>query len=348
MSWQHKFTAQVLTAIALLTAAPAGAREAHVERIAPDRVEVTWDGGAIDLFRIDGPGASLDAVAPLSSDDRDGHEAVTVASGSHPLFALRDRKTGTVMHVAERVVPLEQASNFRDIGGYPAADGKLVRWGLIYRSGATPLLTEADRKSVGTLGLVNMIDLRSNEERQIAPSRIDGVRYNAVGYSMIAMMRAKTPAADQMTALYRGMPEFLAPQLRLVFDLLDRDEGPLAFNCSAGQDRTGFTAAMVLSALGTPRDVIVKDYLMSTELRRPQFEMPAFGPEAFPGNPVARFFAGYNGSKPTPLIGADGAPYLDTALAEIERRWGSIDRYLEQEVGVGPERMARLRLRYTE
>src|SRR5690606_17096622 len=86
--------------------------------------------------------------------------------------------------LAERVVPLEQGSNFRDIGGYATLDGKRVRQGLIYRSGATPMLTDSDLERVRALGLRNMIDLRSSEERALAPTRIEGVPYTAVGYSI--------------------------------------------------------------------------------------------------------------------------------------------------------------------
>ena len=193
-----------------------------------------------------------------------------------------------------------------------------------------------------------MVDLRSSEERQLAPTRVEGVRYSAVGYSLGAMMPKDMAAMRNGAALYQNFPQFFAPQLRLVFDLLERGEGPLQYNCSAGQDRTGFTTAMVLSALGTPRDVIVKDYLLSTELRRPEFEMAPFDPAAFPDNPAAKMFAMYRGHKATPLVESDGTPFLAGAFAEIDRRWGSVDAYLTQEIGVTPAEIARLRARYTE
>src|SRR3546814_13513140 len=92
-----------------------------------------------------------------------------------------------MIRVAERALPLEHGSNFRDIGGYPAAGGKHVRWGMIFRSGGTPLLNDADEQRIGALKLGAMVDLRSSEERVLAPTRIYGVRYPAVGYSMGTM-----------------------------------------------------------------------------------------------------------------------------------------------------------------
>src|SRR3546814_16616904 len=79
-----------------------------------------------------------------------------------------------MIRVAERALPLEHGSNFRDIGGYPAAGGKHVRWGMIFRSGGTPLLNDADEQRIGALKLGEMVDLRSSEERVLAPTRISG------------------------------------------------------------------------------------------------------------------------------------------------------------------------------
>lgn len=348
MTPSRRFLGLAACALAALSA-PAIAQQAEVARLAPDRVEVSWTGAmAVDLYRLDRPGAPLSPEMLVSANDRDGHEAVTLPAGSRALFAVRDHASGQVFHVAERVIPLEQGSNFRDIGGYPAAGGKTVRWGLIYRSGATPLLTDNDRVTISKLGLANLVDLRSDEERQLAPTRIDGVRYNAIGYALGSMMPKDAGTLRNGSQLYRNFPQFFAPQLRLVFELLEKGDGPLQFNCSAGQDRTGFTAAMILSALGTPRDVIVSDYLKSTALRRPEFEMPHFDPAAFPGNPVAQMFAAHPSSPATPLVEADGTPFLAGAFAEIEAKWGSVDAYLQQEVGLTPERVAVLRARYTE
>jgi protein-tyrosine phosphatase len=113
-------------------------------------------------------------------------------------------------------------------------------------------LTDADVAKVKELGLTDMIDLRSSEERVIAPTRITGIRYSAINYSMLTMMGDRR-ALTNGCSLYHNFPAFLAPQLRIVFDDLIRTRGPIADNCSAGQDRTGFATAMVLSALGAPR-----------------------------------------------------------------------------------------------
>src|SRR5690606_29570226 len=87
-----------------------------------------------------------------------------------------------------------------------------------------------------------------------------------------ASMQSASGGHPDMGALYRTMPQSLKPQLRLYFDQAINGEAPLVVNCSAGQDRTGIASALMLSALGVPREVILADYQLSTEFRRPQVE----------------------------------------------------------------------------
>jgi protein-tyrosine phosphatase len=232
-----------------------------------------------------------------------------------------------------------------------ATGGKQVRWGLIYRSGATPLLTDANLAKIKELGLTDMVDLRSSEERVIAPTRIAGIRYSAVNCSMLTMMGDRR-ALTSGRSLYHNFPAFLAPQLRIVFDDLIRKRGPVAYNCSAGQDRTGFATAMVLSALGVPRATIIADYHLSTGYRRPENELPPIDDAMAKTSPVAGMFASLQKSPMAkvaqPLKEADGSPYLAGAFPEIDQRWGSVDAYLEKEVGVTKGDLALLRATYLE
>jgi protein-tyrosine phosphatase len=253
----------------------------------------------------------------------------------------------------DRVIPLEQGSNFRDIGGYQTVDGKHVRWGMIYRSGAMPMLTDADVTRIEALGIKDVVDLRSNEERKLAPTRLKSPRIASVDYSLMAMMAdSKGGFQRNGAALYHGFPAFLAPQLKLVFARLLKNDGAVAYNCSAGQDRTGFTTAMVLSALGVPRETIIKDYLLSTELRRPQYEMPHIDEATAKADPVAGLFARYQddprAAKPQPLVEADGTPFLAGAFAEIDAKWGGVEQYLKAVIGLSDADLAGLKLLYLE
>jgi len=342
-----------LLAFTLTTATPALALgDARVERLDAETLLVRWSANRpVDVLVSDAPDAAARAATVASAGDTDGEHRLSVPAGQRRYVLLKERGSAKPLRVAERLLPLEAGSNFRDIGGYAAAGGKHVRWGLIYRSAGQPLLTEADRAQIARLGLANLVDLRSAEERRLAPTRIEQVRYNAVGYSMMALMPATRQPIQNGSALYRGFPTLLAPHLRLVFDRLLNERGALAYNCSAGQDRTGFVTAMILSALGVPRATIMADYTLSTQLRRPQFEMPRIDPAVAANDPVARMFAGYQtpqAAAPTPLVEADGTPFLAGAFAEIEARYGTVEAYLEREAGLTPARRKALQADYLE
>lgn len=329
--------------------------DARVDRTTPSLLTIAWhDKDPVDVFVTADPAADVTSARPLSRDDRDGRYILSDAGVERRYFLLRDKQSGAVTTVAERLLPLDRGSNFRDIGGYAAAGGKHIRWGLLYRSGATPMLTDADVQQVRGLHLTQLVDLRSSEERALAPTRIDGVPYAAVGYSMAAVMK---PAGGNATmknggAVYRNFPTLLAPQLRIIFADMLADKGAIAYNCSAGQDRTGFVTAMILSALGTPRDVIVGDYHLSTQYRQPRNEMPPINLAAHPDDPAAALFARYQADPraavPQPLKEADGTPFLAAAFDEIEKRWGSVDGYLESEVGLDQGKIALLRHIYLQ
>lgn len=341
---------------ALAGASPALGKvtNASAARAADGRVQLSWTApGAVDLYLAYAPDAGIAGAQLVSGADKDGKELVTVDATKRPYFLLRDKTDGSVTPLSERLVPLAQGSNFRDIGGYAGAGGRHVRWGLIYRSGASAMLTPDDLAKVKALGLHNIVDLRSDEERVLAPTKIDGITYSAVGYSMTALLAGMGNGVPQNgSAIYRNFPSMLAPQLRIVFGILKRQDGPIEYNCSAGQDRTGFTTAMILSALGVPRETILQDYHLSTAYRQPQFEMPRIDPARYPGNPVAQMFAHYQDNpamaKAQPLKEADGTAFLSGAFDEIDEKWGSVDAYLEQEVGVTAQDRAELRRLYLQ
>lgn len=339
----------------LLAAGEAGAAiSAHqAERAKADLVVVTWtDAAPVDVFVADTATATPATARLVSDDDKDGRFEFATTAGSRPYFLLR-AADGQLVRLAERALPLQQGSNFRDLGGYPAAEGRHVKWGRIYRSGATAMLTDADLKMIRALGLTEMVDLRSSEERSLAPTRIEGVRYTAVGYSMMGLMQGTSiPGEDQMTAMYRRMPAMFAPQLKVVFEELLAGDGAVAYNCSAGQDRTGFTTAVILSALGVSREQIVADYHLSTTYRRPEFEMPQFSPAIQQANPVAAMFASFQKDPayktPRPLVDSNKKALIEAAFAEIDTRYGSVDAYLAKEIGVSGADIAKLRAMYLE
>lgn len=324
--------------------------EAKVERIDAGKVAVTWSGrGPVDVYLAERPDAALSSAKLVSDDNKSGRFDFTVGETARPYILLKDEQDGTIAEVAERALPLEQGSNFRDLGGYPAAGNKHVRWGLVFRSGGTPMLTEGDLARIRALGLTDMVDLRSAEERVVAPSKIEDVRYTAVGYSMSRMMRGAIDP-QRLGDIYRDFPTLLAPQMRTLFKVLLEEDTTVAYNCSAGQDRTGFATALLLTALGVPRETIIADYHLSTTYRRPAFETPKLDPNQ--ATPALKYIAGFQkdprAATPQPLYDATHKPFLNAAFEQIEARWGSVEAYLDREIGVDAADIATLRAKYLE
>ncbi len=353
----RKFRNLIAAGFALMLL-PAGAlaavQRAEVVRPAPNQLSISWqDANPVDIYQGDHPDFPLRGARPLVRHSTSGAYILDHAGTVRRYFVLVDTRDHRSIEVAERLVPLAQGSNFRDIGGYLGAGGKHVRWGLIYRSAGQPLLTPADVDYVHALDVAQLVDLRSSEERVIAPTKITGIPYTAVGYAMAEVMRGTNGRQlHNGVDVYRNFPRLLAPQLKIVFAHLLHEQTPIVYNCSAGQDRTGFVTAMVLTALGVDHDTIVADYHLSTTYRRPEFEMAPISPELAASDPVAGMFAKYQQSPqwkvPQPLRENDGTPFLTGAFDEISKKWGSVDAYLAKEAGVGPVEIAALRKAYLE
>lgn len=345
--------------------------ESSVTRAADGRVVISWSAtGPVDVYVGNAPDLDAKQMHLISDDDADGRHEYQVSDRARPYFLLRAERDGTTLRTAERVLLLDAGSNFRDVGGYATSDGRRVRWGRIYRTGAMPQLTQRDYELLGQLGIRVFCDLRSVEERELAPTRFErvkGARYVAVDYpgsaifgnlvgrdSAVAVNDDPRRDANAQRNLYRQWPLSLAPQYKEIFAALLAGEAPLAFNCSAGQDRTGVATALVLTALGVPRATILEDYHLSTVHRRPEYERGTGDYEALAAtNIVARFYAesaqrGPAALKPQPLYDASGKARLAATFDEIERRWGRVERYLEEVLDVDANDVARLRARYLE
>ncbi len=273
-----------------------------------------------------------------------------------------------LLQTYDRLLPLEGGSNFRDMGGYTTENGQQVSRGVLFRSGSMVSLTEQDMNYLQQFDFKTIVDLRSREELELFPNhwaKIAEIDYLNVDYSMMEMMgddleQLTSGATDadgmlsQMGPMYRQMPATLKPQLKLMFHRLLAGQTPLVVNCSAGQDRTGVASAMVLTALGVPRSTIVDDYHLSTRFRRPGVEQAGVSEEelkiAAGSNVFAammlRFSEDDSMREPNPLYTENRVAFLQFALNAVEEQYGSVLHYLDAELDVGEQEIARLREMY--
>lgn len=245
-----------------------------------------------------------------------------------------------------RLLPLEGGFNLRDMGGYATADGRVVRHGVLFRSGTMSMLTEADERHLAGLGIATVCDLRRPGERHRDPTRWCGPAgafywsrdYEETSGVLGELLHGSAPTAEgvraRMMALY---PEILVdhmPSYRFLFERLLGGHVPLLFNCSAGKDRTGVGAALILAVLGVPRETIVEDYLLTNDCAD-------FSRMMKPGDPAIERYRAVGEEVLEPLLAAD-TDYLEAMFDSLDRDHGGLDAYLR---GIGVDEPATARLR---
>jgi len=257
-----------------------------------------------------------------------------------------------------RIPALEGGCNFRDFGGYETGDGRRVRWGRLYRSGMLARLNGRDLAALSGLGIRAVCDLRRADERSRHPnptlgpevirlhwdepresSPLRGVQFE---YSL-----SHAAARAAMTDLYARMPALLARRLRGVFAvLLDAGGGAVILHCTAGKDRTGLGAALILSALGVPRSVIIDDYLLTNVAVDLGAWLSVHG-EAGAGLATTAEPVQALAPQTREAVLAADADYLEASFASIEAEHGSVEAYLTSVLGVDAtarERLTRMLL----
>ena len=170
-----------------------------------------------------------------------------------------------------RLVALEASHNFRDVGGYSTDDARETRWGVLYRADGLGLLTDDDRQTLGMLGLRTVIDLRSHAElaeRGRFPVDVIELDYEHLPIldELWSQERVAHFANDREFLLwaYRDMLEVGAHRFGAAISRLARPGAlPAIFHCTAGKDRTGLLAALLLSALGVRREEVLTDYALT-------------------------------------------------------------------------------------
>lgn len=249
-----------------------------------------------------------------------------------------------------RLLPLEGGQNFRDLGGYRTRTGGMVRWGLLFRSGAMNRLTAADFDYLGKIGIHTVCDFRSTAERESAPVRWPAAVAPNVFADDYAMDSAEldfraaaswnaNQARAAMAQTYPRLLDNFNGQYRRMFRELLAGHTPLAFNCSAGKDRTGVASALILTALDVPRETIIQDYLLSNTYFDPSKAM-------LPDDPAAQTWSHLPADVIKAFMGVDHS-YIEAVFRLIDVHTGGVNGYLRDELGLGQTELRRLRKMYT-
>lgn len=238
----------------------------------------------------------------------------------------------------QRRIELEGVSNFRDLGGYATASGKTVKWRTIFRSDTLSSLTDKDVQTVIDLGVNTTCDLRYGEERLAEPSRFlnhENVEVLELGLTerpSESFLDSFVPSADAgaqahayLVENYSNYPVLYADAYKTIFERLIGGDR-LVVHCTAGKDRAGTAAALVLLALGVPREIVFEDYFLTNQYwDRGGREKPGMDAET-----VASIFSARN-------------EYLSAALDTIDNKFGGIDTYLSDHLCLSDAAREKLR-----
>ena len=249
---------------------------------------------------------------------------------SHSRHPCHSRESGN----PQRWLPMEGCVNFRDLGGYRNHQGLTVRWRRLFRSDALQDMTSGDATLASAelnIGLV--VDLRNSDEAERdgrGPLPELGAKYR---HFPLLEERGFPPftggdVVERLSSTYQWLIHNSGPRVAdAVNAIADADGKAVVFHCSAGKDRTGLLAALILEVLGVDAETIRADYLLTNEvvegiLRRIKAMQPDASPttQSLAAQPVA--FQGFQ----------------DT----LHKEYGGAEAYLTRH-GVGEETLNRLR-----
>ncbi|TKC92411.1 tyrosine-protein phosphatase [Trinickia terrae] len=245
------------------------------------------------------------------------------------------------------VVRLASADNFRDVGGadgYPTADGRRVKRGVFYRSSALTL-SDADKATLGTLGIAGVYDLRTpGEIARAADALPAGTAYATINIDGTSdyLMPAPASAVEAVAIMQTRNRGFVTSESEraaygaLLTQLASSSSGAQLFHGTAGKDRTGWAAALLLSIANVPLDVIVADYLLTNTYSQASIAARVDAIRQQGGDDTAASAA--------PLFNAQ-ASHLQAGFDQVEGSYGTMTSYLTQGLGLAQSTVDALRAR---
>jgi protein-tyrosine phosphatase len=348
-----------LTLRAVSSAAAVGIENPTCELISPGVYRLDYQAspgsGAVQVFTSSRPDR-IDSGKPLLTIRQTPAEVPVPERSGRIYFHLKPA-SGPTRVVSVRRLPLEGAKNFRDLGGYRAADGRYVRWGLVYRSNYLVDLTPKDFAYLNGLGIRLVCDVRSESERSRAPDHWVGnapeffsipIGPNRDGTLTPEELKQRVAALNNesrnSTRGYDKLAVDFAPQFGNILRRLAAGDLPAVEHCSSGKDRTGVFSAILLTALGVPREVVIQDYLLTTRylLAPDSIEKTTADLQKILGlsePPDAATVQALMTTKPGTL---------DATFESLDKIYGSFDSYLHNALKISDSDFAALRQRLLE
>lgn len=247
----------------------------------------------------------------------------------------------------QRLVHVRGALNFRDVGGYKTTDGKQVRWNRVFRSASIQKLTSTDMDTMQARHIYTVIDFRGKQESAQAPDRLlPHTDYTLSPAGSDDGMMSKERMAESfkgdgfLEEFYgKGGVRYFGERYRPLFQklLTLNDTTALLYHCTGGRDRTGMATALFLYTLGVPRETINQDFVASNTYLKPMMGRMMQPLADQTGMTVEQL------NKKMELHPG----LLDTFFDTLKSSYGSVEAFLQKEMGIGDPEIKILKEKYT-
>lgn len=245
-----------------------------------------------------------------------------------------------------RKIVLDGTSNTRELGGYKTEDGRSLKWGVLYRSDKLSELTDADQEYLLQLGIKRVIDFRSSEEKQNEPDQLPStLKYIEMPIEADGAIRPKVEAIlkgdlneDVGAILVETNKEFISDfsgVYKGFIESLIENQEPTLFHCTAGKDRAGFAAALVLLAVGVPEKIVIEDYMKTNKYTEETIQDYI--------NKINLYSLGsVDAEILRPLLGVEER-FIRAALDEIKQKYGNVENFIRDELKIRDESIIELK-----
>ncbi|MBC5784186.1 tyrosine-protein phosphatase [Ramlibacter sp. USB13] len=231
------------------------------------------------------------------------------------------------------------SSNFRRVG-VGSVPGLPLR--KLYRSDHLGALDAADAAQIRALGITRVLDFRGVHERTSAACRLEQVTVHSLPIepTIVQKLAEMREAGERLTGdlvavhmqdTYRGFVRHNTERFAEFFQHLLASDEPTVFHCTAGKDRTGFAAALLLKALGVPDEEVMRDYLLTND----RLVLPEASRLGLPREAME-------------VLWRVQPAFLQAALDEVDARYGSLETYLREGLRLRDAERAALRQLYRE
>jgi protein-tyrosine phosphatase len=243
--------------------------------------------------------------------------------------------------MSPRRLSINNPSNFRDLAAHAAGPRRLRR-DTLFRSDHLGALNDEDARQIKALGIRRVLDFRGVDERTSAACMLPDVAVHslAIEPTIVQVLSELLAAGRELTTdevvahmqdTYRGFVRDNTHRFAEFFAHLLESNEPTVFHCTAGKDRTGFAAALVLHALDASKEEVMRDYLLTNERLK-----PGSLPSGWLPAPVAA------------VLHRVQPEFLEAAYEAVEQDFGGLEGYFREGLGLREAERERLKALYLE